>query len=80
MKRLLMLSVPVLAAIAAALTGVASAAGGEKGHRPPPWSERCGMEIRGYSDGSASLYCDGRRKPFAVIDPESGRVRFFIPD
>jgi hypothetical protein len=66
-------------ALAVSVVGGASALASGGGSFPErkPFTKRCGMEIRAYDDGSASLYCDGRRKPFAAIDAESGRVRFF---
>jgi hypothetical protein len=55
----------------------ALAAGGTSTPDRPPFTKRCGLEIRAYEDGSASLYCDGKAKPFAAVDAESGRIRFF---
>ena len=46
---------------------------------PPPWNRRCRIAIAAYEDGSASLYCDGRRRSFARVDAESGRIRMRRP-
>ena len=75
MKRLILLCVPVLLALA----GVAAAKGFDPSSAPPPWSSRCKVAIRAYEDGSANLYCDGRQKPFGAVDAESGKIRFFMP-
>ncbi len=45
----------------------------------PPWNRRCRIAIAGYEDGSASLYCGARRRSFARIDAESGRIRMRRP-
>jgi hypothetical protein len=66
-----------LAAVLAATGGIASAAGGDRSPNRPPWNKRCGIEIRAHDDGSASLYCDERTRPFGAIDAESGRIQFF---
>jgi hypothetical protein len=67
----------VAAGLTAAGGATAFAAGTDPYPERPPFTKRCGLEIRAYGDGSASLYCDGKVKPFAAIDPESGRIRFF---
>jgi len=46
---------------------------------PPPWNHRCRVAIAAYEDGSASLYCGRRRRSFARIDAESGRIRMRRP-
>jgi hypothetical protein len=46
---------------------------------PPPWKHRCRIAIAAYEDGSASLYCGRRRRSFARIDAESGRIRMRRP-
>jgi hypothetical protein len=46
---------------------------------PPPWSQRCRVSIAAYEDGSASIYCAGRRRRFGVVDAESGRIRMRTP-
>lgn len=65
------------AVLATAAGGIASAAGGDRSSNRPPWNKRCGIEIRAHDDGSASLYCDERTRPFGAIDAESGRIQFF---
>ncbi|MBA2240004.1 MAG: hypothetical protein H0W09_01970 [Solirubrobacterales bacterium] len=66
-------------ALAGSGAGIASAVG--EAERPqgeaPPYSKRCAIEIRAYEDGSASLYCGERLRPFAAVDAESGRIRFY---
>jgi len=46
---------------------------------PPPWNHRCRIAVAAYEDGSASLYCGRRRRSFARIDAESGRIRMRRP-
>jgi hypothetical protein len=46
---------------------------------PPPWAHRCPISITAYEDGSASLYCGRRKRSFARIDAESGRIRMRAP-
>lgn len=65
------------AVLATAVGGIASAAAGGGAPNRPPWNKRCGIEIRAHDDGSASLYCDERTRPFAAIDAGSGRIQFF---
>jgi hypothetical protein len=77
MKRLILLCVPVLLVLV--VCGIAAAKGFDPSAAPPPWSGRCKVAIRAYEDGSANLYCDGRKKPFGAIDAESGKIRFFMP-
>lgn len=45
----------------------------------PPWGHRCRVAIAAYEDGSASLYCAGRKRRFATIDAETGRIRMRMP-
>lgn len=45
----------------------------------PPWHRRCPIAIAAYEDGSASIYCRGRRRSFARVDAESGRIRIGRP-
>ena len=63
--------------LAAAGTATALATGTDPYPERAPFTKRCGIEIRAYDDGSASLYCDERQKPFAAVDADSGRIRFF---
>lgn len=66
-------------ALAGSGAGIASAVGGQE--RPqqqtPPYTKRCPIQIRAYDDGSASLYCGERLRPFAAVEAESGKIRFF---
>ncbi|UJA21738.1 hypothetical protein HJD18_16985 [Thermoleophilia bacterium SCSIO 60948] len=70
-------------AIAAAIAGAGTAlAAGERGEATrgtpaPPYTKRCAVEFRAYSDGSANIFCAERAKPFASVDAESGRIRFY---
>jgi hypothetical protein len=63
--------------VAAAGAATALAAGTDPYPQRPPFTKRCALEIRAYQDGSGSLYCEGKVKPFAALDAESGRIRFF---
>ena len=67
----------VAAGLTAAGAATALAAGTDAYPHRAPFTKRCGIEIRAYDDGSASLYCDSRERPFGAVDAESGRVRFF---
>jgi hypothetical protein len=67
----------VAAGLTAAGAATALAAGTDPYPQRPPFTKRCGIQIRAYDDGSASLYCNDRVKPFGAIDAESGRIRFF---
>jgi hypothetical protein len=67
------------AAVAVGATGVALGAGFDPAPEHAPWTKRCGVQIRAYEDGSASLFCEGRRQPFGSVAAETGRVRFFLP-
>jgi hypothetical protein len=76
--------IPRRVAIATAVVGLtaagaatALAAGTDTYPERAPFTKRCGVEIRAYDDGSASLYCDERQRPFAAVDADSGRIRFF---
>lgn len=68
-------------AIAAAAAGVATASAGEqeaaRASALPPYTKRCAVEFRAYEDGSANIFCAQRAKPFAAVDAESGRIRFY---
>jgi hypothetical protein len=64
-------------AVTVAATSAVALGGETSTPQRPPFTKRCGIEIRAYHDGSASLYCDGRAKPFAAVDADSGRIRFF---
>jgi hypothetical protein len=64
-------------AVTVAATSAVALGGETSTPQRPPFTKRCGIEIRAYDDGSASLYCDGRAKPFAAVDADSGRIRFF---
>jgi hypothetical protein len=70
-----------IAVAAVAVTSAGAATALAEGTDPypqrPPFTKRCGIQIRAYDDGSASLYCNDRVKPFGAIDAESGRIRFF---
>lgn len=63
----------------AAVGAAAAAAGGDDAGRAavPPFTKRCAVEFRAYSDGSANIFCAERAKPFAAVDAESGRIRFY---
>lgn len=68
----------VTAAVAVgAGAAVAGAGDGERATAPPPYGKRCAVEFRAYSDGSANIFCAERAKPFAAVDAESGRIRFY---
>jgi len=74
-RRIALAATALAVSVAGGATAVAS--GGDSYPERPPFTKRCGLEIRAYEDGSASLYCDGKRRPFAAVDAETGRVRFF---
>jgi hypothetical protein len=74
------LAVAAGAALAVGGAGVALGAGFDPTPEHVPWTKRCVVEIRAYDDASASLFCEGRRKPFGSVDAETGRIRFYIPD
>jgi hypothetical protein len=78
-SRKVKLAVAAGTAVAVGGAGVALGAGFEPAPERAPWTKRCGVQIRAYEDGSASLFCDQRRTPFAAVDGETGRVRFFLP-
>jgi hypothetical protein len=78
-SRKMKLAVAAGTAVAVGGAGVALGAGFEPAPERAPWTKRCGVQIRAYEDGSASLFCDQRRTPFAAVDGETGRVRFFLP-
>ena len=67
------------AAVALAATGVAFGRGLEPVPEHVPWTKRCPVELRAYEDASASLFCEGKRKPFAIVEADDGRIRFFPP-
>jgi hypothetical protein len=67
------------AAVALAATGVAFGRGLEPMPEHVPWTKRCPVELRAYEDASASLFCEGKRKPFAIVENDDGRIRFFPP-
>ena len=73
------LATTVVLAGALAGAGGAVAIGGERPSTPPrpPWTKSCVVEIRAHGDGSASLSCRDRTRPFAAVDSESGRIQFF---
>jgi len=76
-RRRIAIAATAVAATAVAATSAVALGGETSTPQRPPFTKRCGIEIRAYEDGSASLYCDGRAKPFAAVDAESGRIRFF---
>jgi hypothetical protein len=67
----------VAAGLTAAGAATALAAGIDGYPERPPFTKRCAVEIRAYDDGSASLYCGSRQRPFGAVDAESGSIRFF---
>lgn len=76
-RRRIAIGAAALAATAVGATTAVAIGGETSTPERPPFTKRCGLEIRAYGDGSASLYCDGRAKPFAAVDADSGRIRFF---
>ena len=82
MKRLLCLlglALLILAIPAAVMKPGEGALGFDPRLAPPPWKHRCSISMDAYEDGSASLYCEGRKRRFGTIDAESGRIRIRIP-
>ncbi len=73
------IAVAALATGGLTAVGATAAAGDESKGSPtrPPWNRSCVVEIRAHDDGSASLSCRERSRPFAAVDAESGRIQFF---
>lgn len=76
MKRRILVT---FALVAATGIGAVVAEALDPGSAPAPFSAPCRVMLRGYEDGSASLFCEGGDRAFGSIDAESGRVNITLP-